>query len=597
MGVVRSAGASVLSGLFMLATLTACANQQPGNTLNVGDTIGPRAEFEGAPVRRTAAGDYLAGHLAQGAGDWGVAAVFMNDALERDEDNGQLLRRAYLLNIGSGNYETALEQAREIAAHDEPLDLALVLLMAEAARNNDFDRFDALLDRLSDDGLQTVLKPGFRTWELAARGETEAALTELEKFQSFGGFEPLIALHSAYILEYAGDIEVARAAYLEAMTLSSTLRAGQAYGAFLARQGETEAALEVYSRYNGRDGSTLLASGIRNLADGGEPDGGVENFSDGIGAMLFDFASVLQVDLGLELTLVLAQIANYADQDFSLAQLLLADLLSQRKQYAAAEAVYDKIIDDSNIALAARIRLSRMYEDADRHDDALSVVRQAARIYPNEYALYSRLGDLYRQEEQFYQAISAYDRAIDLLPRIEPNNWVLFYTRGIAHERSGQWAEAEADLKRALELQPSQPFVLNYLGYSWADQGLHLQQAENMIREAVILRPNDGFIVDSLGWVLYRLGRFEEATPILERAVALSPGDQTINDHLGDALWRVGRRIEARFQWQRAIDLGDDDAVTEAARHKLENGLPPAESTVEPPSDDKAASAAIASDG
>ena len=268
-------------------------------------------------------------------------------------------------------------------------------------------------------------------------------------------------------------------------------------------------------------------------------------------------------------------------------------MLAQRNQYADAEAVYDKIIDDSDIALAARIRLSRMYEDANRHDDALNVVRQTARVYPNEYALYSRLGDLYRQEEQFYQAISAYDRAIDLLPRIEPNNWVLFYTRGIAHERSGQWAEAEADLKRALELQPSQPFVLNYLGYSWADKGLHLQQAENMIREAVILRPNDGFIVDSLGWVLYRLGRFDEATPVLERAVALSPGDQTINDHLGDALWRVGRRIEARFQWQRAIDIGDDDAVTEAARHKLENGLPPAE----PPIDDKAASATIAADG
>ncbi|MEO0394231.1 MAG: tetratricopeptide repeat protein, partial [Pseudomonadota bacterium] len=218
-------------------------------------------------------------------------------------------------------------------------------------------------------------------------------------------------------------------------------------------------------------------------------------------------------------------------------------------------------------------RLSRKYDEADDVDRAISLLRGASREYPQEYALHSQLGDLYRIDEQYRAAIASYSRAIDLLPEVTESRWPIFYARGIAYERSDQWPRAEADFQKALELRPNQPFVLNYLGYSWADQGVRLVEAEDMIRRAVNLRPNDGFIVDSLGWVLYRLGRYDEAVGYLERAVALSPNDQVINDHLGDALWRVGRRVEAGFQWQRAIDIGTDDEVTAAARTKLENGI------------------------
>ena len=557
-----------------MVALVGCANLPgSGTPLAVGDLVGPRAEFEGTPIRPTAAGNYLAGHLAQGNGDWSSAALFMNEALDRDPDNNNLLRRAFLLNVGSGAFEPALEKAAVIAQDPEPLDLALVLLLADAARQDDLETATGLLETISDDGLQRVLKPGIDAWLLAAGGQRDEALQALNGFQQYGGFDALIALHRAFIFDYLGEYDEAEMAYRFAADVSPTLRAGQALGSFLSRQGRIDEAIEVYRGYVARDGSSLLAGGVKRLMENGPPAPGYKTLGDGIGAMLFDFASVLQSDLGIELTLVLVQIATFANDDFPLAQLLLADLLADRDQFADAERVYNQIADDSDIALARTIRLARKYDEADNTERGIRLLQQAVRDYPAEHAIYGQLGDFYRISERFNEAIRAYNRAIEMLPAVEESSWPLFYARGISYERSDRWPLAEADFKRALELQPEQPFVLNYLGYSWADQGVRLAEAEDMIRRAVNLRPNDGFIVDSLGWVLYRLGRYDEAVGYLERAVALSPNDQVINDHLGDALWRVGRRIEARFQWQRAIDIGTDDEVTEAARDKLVDGL------------------------
>ena len=156
----------------------------------------------------------------------------------------------------------------------------------------------------------------------------------------------------------------------------------------------------------------------------------------------------------------------------------------------------------------------------------------------------------------------------------EKPNWLIFYFRGICYERAKQWDKAEADLKKALELFPEQPHVLNYLGYSWVDQGMNLDEGMKMIRRAVEQRPDDGYIVDSLGWAYYRLGNYEEAVKHLERAVELKPEDPTINDHLGDAYWKVGRNLEARFQWSHARDLKPEPDELKKIEEKLKSGLP-----------------------
>jgi len=147
------------------------------------------------------------------------------------------------------------------------------------------------------------------------------------------------------------------------------------------------------------------------------------------------------------------------------------------------------------------------------------------------------------------------------------------YARGISLEQTKQWPRAEADFLKALEFRPDQPYVLNYLGYSWVDQGLNLDKARGMIKKAVSLRPNDGYIVDSLGWAHYRLGEYADAVRELERAAELRPEDPVINDHLGDAYWRVGRQTEARFQWLRALGLEPKPGLAAILKEKIKSGL------------------------
>jgi Flp pilus assembly protein TadD len=153
------------------------------------------------------------------------------------------------------------------------------------------------------------------------------------------------------------------------------------------------------------------------------------------------------------------------------------------------------------------------------------------------------------------------------------SDWSTYYARGISYERAKQWPKAEADFKKALELFPDQPLVLNYLGYSWVDQGMNVPEAFKMLRRAVELRPTDGYIIDSLGWAYYRLGQYPEAVRELEKAIELKASDPVNNDHLGDAYWRVGRKLEAKFQWNHARDLNPEPEDLERILKKIEHGL------------------------
>jgi Flp pilus assembly protein TadD len=224
-------------------------------------------------------------------------------------------------------------------------------------------------------------------------------------------------------------------------------------------------------------------------------------------------------------------------------------------------------------ALEAEIGRAEAMQAAGRIDESITALRGTVAAHPRWIEGYTSLGDMLRRDEQFAEAGKAYDGALALVPHPERRHWPLFYQRAITFERSDQWPRAEADFMKALELEPDQPLVLNYLGYSWVEMGENLAEAQAMIEKAVEQRPEDGYIVDSLGWVLFRLGDFDGAVEHLETAVELKPVDPVINDHFGDALWMVGRQTEARFQWKRSLSFEPEaDAATRIHR-KLAVGL------------------------
>jgi len=222
---------------------------------------------------------------------------------------------------------------------------------------------------------------------------------------------------------------------------------------------------------------------------------------------------------------------------------------------------------------AAQLRIARTLHALERPDESYDLLEELAAAEPARIESLVQLGDLLRRDEHYGRAEAAYSRAVERLGEPDREHWTLFYARGITFERTKRWPRAETDFLTALELEPEQPFVLNYLGYSWVDMGMNLDQAKGMLYRAVELRPNDGFIIDSLGWVHYRLGEYPDAVEQLERAVELEPGDPVINDHLGDAYWRVGRHREARYQWARALTLEPEEDAVADIEEKLKSGL------------------------
>ncbi len=218
-----------------------------------------------------------------------------------------------------------------------------------------------------------------------------------------------------------------------------------------------------------------------------------------------------------------------------------------------------------------------MAQNLDATGDREEALRRLNNIVisrPDDLDAVSVLGDLLRYDEQYLAAADAYTDALALTGGDSPSDWRFYYVRGIAYERASEWPKAEADFLKALELNPDQPAVLNYLGYSWIDQDMNLEPALEMIEKAVEAQPQDGYIVDSLGWAFYKLGRIDEAVTTLEQAVLLRPNDAEINDHLGDAYWKAGRLYEARYAWRAASVNADSDEKTRLAA-KIADGLPP----------------------
>ncbi len=289
--------------------------------------------------------------------------------------------------------------------------------------------------------------------------------------------------------------------------------------------------------------------------------------------VFFNLSGTLAQGRSTDIALIYGRFALRLRPDFPLAQVLLGGLLESLDRKNEALVLYDAVSPSSPLYWSARLRKAETLDELNRTDEAIAQLKQMASERSDQYEPLTRLGDMLRAKKRYNEAASSYSRAVERIGELTKKHWSLLYARGIAYERSKQWPKAEADFLRALKLSPEQPFVLNYLGYSWVDQGLHLDRARGMIERAVRLRPNDGYIVDSLGWVLYRLRDFEGAARRLERAVILRPDDPTINDHLGDAYWRVGRFLEARFQWRRALSLEPEKKDIPNIEKKLQRGL------------------------
>lgn len=528
----------------------------------------------GAPAAgQGLAGDYLAGRLASAQADHVAAAHHYGLAAAADK-SGFLRENAVYHLVAAGDFDAALDLAkRDADASPSQLD-ALVRIVGHV-RAEEFPAALALLDS-AEIAQNTLLTSLLRGWLLAGSGQIEAGLAAYAKLDpkeagDLGRFQHVL------LLAVLGDLDGARALLDQPPSVARAIGIDglAAEAQILTRLGLGDQALERLAEATGGRPVPLLEA-VADAIRGGEtrlPLAGPATIGEGGGDVFYMLATVLETKEASPLALLYARLAQVLRPDRDGAWLLSAQLLAAEGQFALAGADYARIGSGSPFARMAGVGRADVLSESGDTDAAIAVLSDLIREFPRDRFLYVARGDLARRDEHHARAIEDYDMAEGLFGLEDTPSWRLYYVRGICHEQLDHWEAAEADFRRALEINPEQPLVLNYLGYSLVEKRMKIDEARAMIEQAVALRPDDGFITDSLAWVLYRLGDYEAAVAPMERAVELEPLDPILNDHLGDILWMVGRRIEARFQWRRALSFDPTDTDRARIRRKLELGL------------------------
>ncbi|WP_051608931.1 tetratricopeptide repeat protein [Fodinicurvata fenggangensis] len=522
-------------------------------------------------------GQYLAALIAEGEQDLSSAADFMQNVLSQEPDNESLLVHSFILQATEGRFDKAVALAQRMEGHGIIQPIGQLAQATQAMIDGDAERAETHLAKQPAQGINSVSNPFLLAWVKAAQEDEQAALEQLDTLEQDGGLLPLVELHRLLLNDWFGDTEAAEAA-IETLLQGSnelSLRIIRVVGNYLERHGDREKARELYEEQRALDPESLVIADMLQRLDQDEtPPALVEAPRQGYAQALFDIASILGQENLVQYAIIHAQFALASEPKLTLTRVLIGEMLQQAGRSRAAIDVYRAMPEDSPFAWSTRLRIAEELYNLDRMDEALAELETLAEMRPERFEPHYRMGNFYRMEERFEDSAEAYNRTIERLGEPQPRHWSLYYFRGIAFERTDRWDQAEADFLKALELQPEQPYVMNYLAYSWVEQKRNYDRAEEMLLQAVEMQPEDGHIVDSLGWVYYRLGRFEEAVEQLEKAVELRPQDPIINDHLGDAYWQTGRKREARIQWSRALSLEPEEDEISEIEYKLEEGLP-----------------------
>jgi tetratricopeptide (TPR) repeat protein len=541
--------------LSITVVLSACAAANPGSASDA--------------QTGTAYGSFLAARYADAQQDPTAATRYYGMAMQADPDNQSLVDEGFIAAVLSGS-----PQATQLAGQVSGNAIAVMLLGNQAALAGHYAEAQRQYLLLPHDQLSGLLQPLLLAWAKFGAGDPAGALAQLVPLANGSPFGAVYILNAALIADQAADMKDAVALYsaADAGDQAPNLRMAQIIASWKARQGEPDAA-RAELRQMAASHPTLAAA-LPNL-EAHVTDPVISNANEGLAEAYLSIAGALNQPSQTLLQVTFLRFSLSLRPDLAAARLLLANVQAGGNQMRDALATLQPIPKTDPLYVPAALQEATLMAGLGQNDQAVALLNQLAAKNDNIDAL-ETAGDILRDDNQFTQAIAYYDRAIALLPRPAPSSaWSLYYDRAICHDESGDWKAAEPDLQTALRLSPNQPYVLNYLGYTWALRGENLGQAAVMLKEAVGLAPNEGAIVDSLGFLNLKEGETQNAVKLLTQAVEMDPDDAEVNAHLGDAFYAAGLRLQADYQWQRALALKPDAKLQAEITNKLKQVAPP----------------------
>ena len=518
------------------------------------------------------AGSYLATRQAVLGRDYQDQAHYATRSLVGDPRNPELLETLIAAKISLGEFDDAFGYATMLSDIEPSNQAAAMILISKLVADEDWD---GLLTALEDGASVSSIVDGLtRAWAYVGKGDMGEAVEVFDSFSDgsdsfkvFGPFSHALAL--AMVGDFEGGLAILSAAdmpqtggvvFAQAQMMSQLERNNEARALILDAFGPTNDPQIVALDAQLASGKTV-------------PFDIVTTAQDGIAEVFSSVADALNGGLDDGYTLLYARVALQLRPEKADYALKVASILERLEHYDLAAQVYETIDAASPVYFMGELGRAEALRAEGKADAELEVLRNLTKTHSDLPEVFTALGDAMRREKLYDDAIEAYTMALSKVSSITAGQWPIFLTRAIEYERSDQWEKAEADFRRALELEPGQPQVLNYMGYSFLEMNTNLEEAMSLIRAAVAARPDDGFITDSLAWGLFRLRDYENAVAPMEKAASLLPVDPIINDHLGDVYWAVGREREARFQWTRALSFDPEEKDALRLRQKLLIGL------------------------
>ena len=536
-----------------------------------------------APSRNipdTIYGTYLAGRVAHIRQHYDIAADYYIKTVNLGTYEPEVFSTIYLLLASEGRIEEAAQYALKAREKGDEANLISFILMSKDMKAKDYKKAyeDTLM--VLDKPFQKTILPLFQGWILVASGKQSDALKAIDALKNEEGLAALYHMHKGMMYDYFGETEAAFENYevvINDETMPLSFRALQIIGNFYLRNGEKEKIIKVAEKYYEQNNETPMLGDLIESFKEAEPEK-IEKLIDtpqkGLAEAVFNVGTIFR-GFQNEVAQLFTSLVLYLNPDFEVARVAMGDLYEQSDRYQKAAEEYLKIKEDSPVYYVTQLKIATNYMGQDKHKEAFEILNNLHKKYPKSEHVLFRLGEISRVMGKYDKAAEFYQKALDQLPLSDGGRWAIYYALGIAYERQNKWDNAEEIFKKALELSHRHPYVLNYLGYSWIERGINYNEALYMIFEAHHKNSQDGHILDSLGWAIYKMGRYEDAAVVLERASEYLPSNAIVFDHLGDAYWQSGRKDEARFQWKHALQAKEDKEEIDISeiKKKIKTGM------------------------
>ncbi len=529
----------------------------------------------------TVYGNYLAGRVAHIRQDYDNAARYYKKSIEKGLVNEDLLGKTYIILASQGKIDEAVKYAVSAREKGDTNNFIDVINAVYDFKHGDYKKARTVLSQIDEKTYKNLISPLFNTWSYVGEGNYMQAVAELDKLADAEEMKTVYNLHRGMVSDYFNKPEEARKFYDVLMNDKSnnvSFRALQIITNFLIRTQNKQRAENLISEYYGagniKEMLSALSSKIKQSNSRTQPLVNTPNI--GAGEVFLEVALLFKsIPSGYDYAQMYMAISEYFNPENDITKIAMADIYEERMMYKDANKCYDSIGAKSEMYYPAQLKKANNLSEEKQYDAAIKVLKSLLRDNPKNFQILFNLGDILRLSNDQPAAIKYYNEAINAIFYESEKYWPVYYALAVSYDKNNEWLKAESSLKKALELSNRHPQVLNYLGYSWLKYNLNIDSAAAMILEAYEKEPNDGVIMDSLGWVYFKTGDYKNAIAYLEKASELNPQNAVISDHLGDAYWLGGRKNEAVFLWKQALKQKEEqeELNIKKVKNKIENGI------------------------